>query len=67
MDIDLTSGGQTSWKQSKCPWNQAESTDIHKCAVKNTSFCYYFCGIEYADNKLCCYPVKNESIDNKIK
>ena len=24
MDIDLTSQDDTSWKQSKCPWNEAD-------------------------------------------
>lgn len=66
MDIDLTSEGETSWKQSKCPWNVAEGTSEHKCAVKNISICDYFCGIEYADNVLCCYPDENTSEDNKI-
>lgn len=66
MDIDLTSGNETSWKQTKCPWNEAENVNIHKCAVKNVSICEYFCGIEYLDNVLCCYPEKNTTKDNKI-
>lgn len=66
MDIDLTSEGETSWKQMKCPWNQAEGSNAHKCAVKNTSLCPYFCGIEYADVVQCCYPNKNKLVDNKI-
>jgi hypothetical protein len=65
MDIDLTSADQTSWKQAKCPWNEAEKTNVHRCAVKNTSICEYFCGIKYLDNVLCCYPDKNESVDKK--
>lgn len=65
MDIDLTSGNDTSWKQDGCPWNEADGSDNHKCAVKNTSICEYFCGIQFADNVLCCYPNKNESVDNK--
>ena len=28
----------------------------HKCAVKNTSICKYFCGIQYLDSVLCSYP-----------
>ncbi|MEI6774877.1 MAG: hypothetical protein WCL18_09220 [bacterium] len=67
MDIDLTSGDQTSWKQMKCPWNQAEGTNNHKCAIKGTSICAYFCGVQYVDNVLCCYPHKNIAIDNKQK
>jgi hypothetical protein len=60
MDIDLASAeGQISWKQAKCPWNVNESTDQHHCAVKNISICPYFCGVEYLDTLLCCYPDEN--------
>jgi hypothetical protein len=65
MDIDLISEEQTSWKQTRCPWNEAENTNIHKCADKNVSICKHFCGIQYLDNVLCCYPNKNTSIDKK--
>ncbi|MFA6099460.1 MAG: hypothetical protein WC750_01105 [Patescibacteria group bacterium] len=64
MDIDLTSEDQTSWKQMKCPWNEADGTCNHKCAVKNISICDYFCGIEYLDTVLCCYPNENTMDDN---
>jgi hypothetical protein len=73
IDIDLTSGEQIPWKQSKCPWNELENTTIHKCAEKNVSICPYFCGIEYLDNVLCSYPNDNpynknqhSEIDSKI-
>ncbi len=66
MDIDLISEDKTSWKQMKCPWNEAEGKNIHKCAVKNVSICDYFCGIQYADNVQCCYPNKNETVDNEL-
>ena len=60
LDIDLaTSKDQIEWQQDTCPWNQAEATDKHKCAVKNISICAYFCGIEYLDTVLCCYPHRN--------
>ncbi|MDH4358945.1 MAG: hypothetical protein OEV37_03370 [Candidatus Berkelbacteria bacterium] len=59
MDIDLTSGDKTPWKQTRCPRNEKEGTKNHKCAVKNTSICDYFCGIEYLDTVLCSYPHKN--------
>ena len=60
MDIDLvTPGNEIQWQQDKCPWNEAEGTNEHKCAVKNISICTYFCGIEFMDNVLCCYPHKN--------
>ncbi len=57
MDIELvTPPEQISWKQDTCPWNGDEGTQVHRCAVKNTSICPYFCGIEYLDTILCCYP-----------
>ena len=57
MDIDLaTPLGQIEWQQDHCPWNQAENTDQHKCALKNISICPYFRGIEYLDVVLCSYP-----------
>ena len=60
MDIDLVS-------KDKIPWNEVDKTDKHKCCVKNISICPYFCGIEYLDNVLCCYPNKNKLVNNKIK
>ena len=65
MDIDLVSEDKTSWKQAGCPWNEAEKTNTHKCAIKNISICKYFCGVKYLDNILCCYPEENISRDNK--
>jgi hypothetical protein len=60
MDIDLaTPAERISWGQDRCPWNEAESTDAHKCAVKDVSICEYFCGIEYMDFVLCSYPHPN--------
>jgi hypothetical protein len=60
MDIDLaTPAEQISWRQDACPWNASEKTGGHKCAVKNISICPYFCGIEYLDTILCCYPNQN--------
>ncbi|MFN2150795.1 MAG: hypothetical protein ACK2T5_04300 [Anaerolineales bacterium] len=57
MDIDLTTpSGQIEWQQDACPWNQAENTNQHKCALKNVSICPYFRGIEYLDVVLCSYP-----------
>ena len=67
MDIDLTSEDMTSRKQMQCPWNTADATHTHKCAVKNVSICKHFCGIQYLDNVLCCYPDENTSLDNKQK
>jgi hypothetical protein len=60
MDIDLACPpGSISWEQDNCPWNEAEGTNTHKCAVKNVSICPYFCGVEYLDTLLCCYPNEN--------
>jgi hypothetical protein len=60
MDIDLATPPENiAWEQDRCPWNEAEGTDIHKCAVKNVSICPYFCGVEYLDTVLCCYPNDN--------
>ena len=60
MDIDLaTPAAQINWQQDTCPWNQSENTLAHKCAVKNVSICPYFCGVEFLDTLLCCYPHEN--------
>ena len=60
VDIDLaTLQGDIPWEQDRCPWNEAEHTDVHKCAVKSVSICRYFCGAEYIDTLLCCYPNEN--------
>ena len=56
MDIDLIPGEQVSWEIEPCPWNMAEGTSEHKCAVKNVSLCKYFRGVEYPDTVLCSYP-----------
>jgi len=66
MDIDLaTPDGNIAWLQDGCPWNEAEKTDKHKCAVKNISICRYFCGVEYMDTLLCCYPNDNPLLTSK--
>lgn len=63
MDIDLTSNpADIRWEQTICPWNKEENTTDHKCAVKNTSICKYFCGIKYLDSVLCSYPYENKDI-----
>ncbi len=60
MDIDLaTPAGQIAWSQAKCPWNALEGGDQHRCALKNISICQYFCGVEYPDSLLCCFPDEN--------
>ena len=60
MDIDLaTPRGEISWEQDRCPWNEAEQTNEHRCAIKNVSICRYFRGVEYLDTLLCSYPDEN--------
>jgi hypothetical protein len=60
MDVDLaTPEGKIVWEQAPCPWNVAEEADEHRCAVKDVSICRYFCGIEYLDTVVCCYPNEN--------
>jgi len=53
MDIDFSSVPGMDWQPGKCPWGPE-----HKCAVKNTSICEYFEGIEKLDVVLCSYPKK---------
>jgi hypothetical protein len=63
MDIDLaTPAGSITWQQDGCPWNEAEGKKEHRCAVKDVSICPYFCGVEYLDTLLCCYPNENPFI-----
>ena len=59
MDIDFSN---KNWGSSVCPWNAADQTDQHKCAVKDTSICKYFCGIQSLDSVLCSYPHENLSV-----
>ena len=56
MDIDLIPNPDLSWKREACPWNEAERSTAHKCAVKDTSICRYFKGIKPVDTVLCAYP-----------
>ena len=65
MDIDLTTAaGSIPWEQDHCPWNEAQETNVHQCAFKNISICRYFCGVEYLDTILCCYPHENPLVKN---
>ena len=64
MDIDLvTPSGDITWEQMACPWNENEGVVMHRCAVKNVPICPYFCGIEYLDKVLCCYPFENPYLE----
>ncbi len=57
MDIDLaTRPDRIAWRQDPCPWNAADGTGEHRCAVKDTSLCRYFRGVEYPDTLLCAFP-----------
>ena len=55
IDIDLTSSKDVEWKQDKCPWNEKDKTDKHKCAIKNVSLCKYFKGVKPIDIVMCSY------------
>ena len=55
MDIDLLPNPNITWEQNKCPWNDSENTNEHKCAVKNTSICKHFKGIKQPDIVICDY------------
>ena len=68
MDINLTSSKDVPWEQAKCPWNEEENTEEHKCAIKNVSICKYFCGIKHLDKVLCSYPYdKNDALEELDK
>jgi hypothetical protein len=56
MDIDVIPRPGLKWEQEACPWNEAEGSSAHKCAVKDTSLCKYFRGIKFVDTVLCAYP-----------
>jgi hypothetical protein len=56
MDIDLIPNPKVEWDQDKCPWNETEKTNEHKCAVKDISICKFFKGIEENDTVICSYP-----------
>lgn len=56
LDLDLIPRVECGWEQDACPWNLTDGTTEHRCAVKNTSICDYFRGIEYVDTILCSYP-----------
>ena len=55
LDINLISNDKVSWEQDKCPWNEAEGNNKHKCATKNISMCKHFEGIKEPDTILCSY------------
>ena len=56
LDLDLLPNPEVAWHQDACPWNMAENTATHRCAVKNISMCKYFEGIKNLDIVLCSYP-----------
>ena len=55
MDIDLIPNKDVKWEQDKCPWNEIEGINKHKCAIKNISLCKYFGGIKESDKVICNY------------
>ena len=56
LDIDLIPKPGLAWEVGRCPWNEAERSGAHKCAVKDTSICAYFHGVRRLDVVLCSYP-----------
>jgi len=58
MGIDLLPNKKINWTQDKCPWNEAENSSKHKCAVKNISLCKYFRGVKKPDIVLCVFKSK---------
>ena len=60
MDIDFIS--DVKFGDTQCPWNVAEDTNEHKCAVKSVSICKYFCGVQLLDSVLCSYPHEAKSV-----
>ena len=58
MDVDFTTPDDVSWEMGKCPWNEVDKTNKHKCAVKNVSICKYFQGMKRLDTVLCSYSDK---------
>ena len=58
MDIELIPNPSVPWPQDSCPWNIAEDTTVHKCAIKNVSICDYFRGVKPFDIVQCAYPGK---------
>ena len=69
MDIDFSN---PEFGNSQCPWNVTENTHEHRCAVKDTSICKFFCWIQFLDSVLCSYPNENlkvlspEEIDREM-
>jgi hypothetical protein len=55
MDIDFFPAEGVSWEVGKCPWNEEDGENCHKCAEKGVSICKYFEGIKKIDTVLCSY------------
>jgi len=59
MDIDFSKTKGMDWMPGECPWGKN-----YKCAVKNTSICKYFEGVEKWDTLLCGYPKEKGMISD---
>lgn len=56
MDIDF----QTKvFGDSNCPWSKDDGVS-HKCAIKGTSICKYFNGVQRLDTVMCSYDEENK-------
>ena len=56
LDIDLIPKPNLEWAQEACPWNEAEQTTAHRCAIKDPSICRHFRGVKPPELVLCAYP-----------
>ena len=54
--IDLLADSHISHAQNRCPWNEADDTDEHRCIATNHSICQHFRGIRRPDIVQCGYP-----------
>jgi len=59
MDIDWRQPGSIAWQQD-CVLEQAEGSAAHHWRLKTSPFAV-FCGVEYIDTLLCCYPNPSNS------
>lgn len=58
VDVDLLPDPGTGRGQERCPWNEEEGEDTHRCLVAGEHKCRYFQGMRRPDIVLCGYPQK---------
>jgi ectoine hydroxylase-related dioxygenase (phytanoyl-CoA dioxygenase family) len=57
-DIDMLPDPAIAWAQDRCPWNEEEGNEEHRCLVSGEHKCRYFQGMRRPDIVLCGYPQK---------